>query len=354
MFKYLTIVVLLLFFSILPVMPVSSSINQAQTLYPGSFTLQVSPANHSDHSSYQLWCFKEIPLELVFSGLALSASVQIEGGRIEEIDRSHDQYSLLVYSSQDGYIRLELKDKKAGQCKLNWKYQNPHAAFLAFARMYAQYFHPWQRRFYLDYYISPIKGNQQKYPPEFFRHSYPVTLGAPYSWGGKQALQQIHSKLLHNGIKAYWMEYYQQKEKNHPVNLDADESCFDPRPGPENPSYWTGIDCSGLLEISSYWAGLRYDWREADLISTGDYRSASHFMKIQAGDIFILRRDGIVVHFGIISRKGPTIATTWIIHSAWFTSFRYNTNALLKVAETSMGEFRSFYTWEIRRYHERS
>jgi len=323
-----------------------------ETIYPGELSLKVNPVQAPDLKLYQIWCFENQNIELLFP--ALSSSVQFHANVSQGIEQKREGDQLLVSYTpiEDHYLQFRLEGSTEN-VTLKFRYKDPHQAFLSFTRMYAQYSYPWQRRFYLDYYITPIERNQRKYPDKSYHESYLVKLGAPYSWGGKQGLTTIHQKLLRNGAVAWWSQYYQRKAYMHPVNLDAFESCFDYIPGPENPQYWAGVDCSGLLEIACELSGLLYSWREASLIASGDYRGSPQFAQIQAGDIFVLKRDGIVVHFGVISRKGPTVSTTSIIHSAWFTSFRYNTNALLKVAETSLGEFRSFYTWEIRRYHAR-
>jgi hypothetical protein len=331
--------------------PVHSSASP-ETIYPGDLLLKIKPSQTEAEKSYQLWCFANQSIELIFPSLSSSAIFHANVSEGLEQKREGNQLTIRYSPTEDHYLQFWLEGSPENT-KLKYKYKDPHQAFLSFARMYAQYSYPWQRRFYLDYYITPIERNQRKYPDSAYQESYLVSLGAPYSWGGKQGLTTIHQKLLRNGLVAWWSEYYQRKTTMHPVNLDAFESCFDYIPGPENPQYWAGVDCSGLLEICCELSGLSYSWREAKLIATGDYRGSANFAQIQAGDIFVLKRDGIVVHFGAISRKGPTVSTTSIIHSAWFTSFRYNTNALLKVAETSLGEFRSFYTWEIRRYHAR-
>jgi hypothetical protein len=322
-------------------------------LQPGHHIAQPGSQAHTSSTKYQLWCFADNPIELSLNHFPENAELMVFNGQIEILSRANQNLNAILSVPIDQYLQFSFQGEQLRTIEFNWKYKDPHRAFLDFTRMYSSYAQPWQRRFYLDYYISPISANQRKYDNTHYMVSYPVTLGAPYSWGGKQYLQHIHHKILKNGSVNHWMEYYAQKSSMHPVNLDADESIWDYRPGPENPQYWTGVDCSGLLEVCCSMAGLIYSWRNAELIASGDYRSCSNFKNIRPGDIFVLKRDGIVVHFGAISRKGPTIATTWIIHSAWFTSFRYNTNALLKVAETSLSEFRSFYTWEIRRYHVR-
>ena len=343
---------ILVFFLVSPGQkPVQSSASP-ENIYPGNSIIKISQSQAQAEKNYQLWCFANQTIEIFFS--SLSPSVLFHANVSEGLEQKREGNQLIIRYSppEDHYLQFWLEGSTENT-PIKVKYLDPHQAFLSFARMYAQYSYPWQRRFYLDYYITPIERNQRKYPDSAYQESYLVRLGAPYSWGGKQGLTTIHQKLRRNGAVAWWSEYYQRKTTMHPVNLDAFESCFDYIPGPENPQYWAGVDCSGLLEIACELSGLVYNWREASLIATGDYRGSANFAHIRTGDIFVLKRDGIVVHFGVISRKGPTVATTSIIHSAWFTSFRYNTNALLKVAETSLGEFRSFYTWEIRRYHAR-
>ena len=134
-----------------------------------------------------------------------------------------------------------------------------------------------------------------------------------------------------------------------PPNLDEGESRWDYKPGLENPWYWAGVDCSGMLEKCCEYAGLIWDWRNVNVIASGDYRGTEGFKDVKAGDILILKRDGGVVHFGIISQKGFNLPTTYMIHSAWFTNYRYNTNTVQKVIETSITEFRSVYNWDIGR-----
>ncbi len=332
-------------------LPASSSF-ELRDLLPGQRVILLSTSSTQPEHAYQIWAFADQGIEMVFSHFTENMNLHLSGGELEIIARSSTQLIALMHAPRDQYVQFWVSgDASVDQCMLQWKYERPHQAFLEFARMYANYAHPWHRRFYLDFYLSPISSNERRYPNHHYYVAYPVDLGAPYSWGGKQSLTTIHQKILKNGPVDHWMEYYYNKDVMHPVNLDAYESCFDYIPGPENPIYWAGVDCSGLLEICSHMAGLLYSWRDAKVISKGDYRSASNFFDIRPGDIFILLRNGIVVHFGVVSKVGSTISSSYIIHSAWFTSYRYNTNALLKVAETSMAEFSSCYTWEIRRYH---
>jgi cell wall-associated NlpC family hydrolase len=237
---------------------------------------------------------------------------------------------------------------------IQFKYQNPYLAFKNFAVMFKEFAIPWQRRIYIEDYLSPIEGNQKKYPPEMFYISDLVNFGAPYTWGGKESLQSISVKLNKNNsvfdrVPEHFQEMVTHKNVMHPVNLDEGESIWDRPKGLESPVYWTGVDCSGLLEQCCYYAGLQWNWRTASVISSGDYRGASSFDQVLPGDVMVLKRNGIVVHFGVISQKGISIPTTSIIHSAWFTNYHYNTNTLQKVTETSLSEFRSVYTWDIVR-----
>jgi hypothetical protein len=181
-----------------------------------------------------------------------------------------------------------------------------------------------------------------------------VNFGAPYSWGGKQTLQIIFSKLTKNTqigeVKpSNFQDVYAQKNSMCPPNLDEGESRWDYQPGLESPWYWAGVDCSGILEKCCEYAGLVWDWRDVNVIASGDYRGTEGFNDVKAGDILILKRGGSVVHFGVISQKGFNLPTTYMIHSAWFTNYRYNTNTVQKVIETSITEFRSVYNWDIGR-----
>lgn len=237
---------------------------------------------------------------------------------------------------------------------IQFQYQNPHLAFKDFAVMFKELAIPWQRRIYIEDYLSPIEGNQMKYPPNMFHISDLVDFGAPYTWGGKESLQSISVKLNKNNsvfdrIPDHFQDMITHKSVMHPVNLDEGESIWDRPRGMESPAYWTGVDCSGLLEQCSYYSGLQWNWRTATVIASGDYRGAFSFDQVLPGDVMVLKRSGIVVHFGVISQKGVSIPTTSIIHSAWFTNYQYNTNTLQKVIETSLSEFRSVYTWDIVR-----
>ncbi len=237
---------------------------------------------------------------------------------------------------------------------IQFKYQNPHLALKDFAVMFKEFSIPWQRRIYIEDYLSPIEGNQKKYPPEMFHISDLVDFGAPYTWGGKESLQSISTKLNKNNsvfgrVPEHFQEMVTHKNAMHPVNLDEGESIWDRPKGMESPAYWTGVDCSGLLEQCCCYSGLQWNWQTARVIASGDYRGASSFDEVLPGDVMVLKRNGIVVHFGVISQKGISIPTTSIIHSAWFTNYQYNTNTLQKAVETSLSEFRSVYTWDIVR-----
>lgn len=298
-------------------------------------------------SSYTLYAF---------SNTAIVLECDDPNFRIEILDNEEDfvitsyPSTIQIQSNIHQPIVLRIHAKSATY----FRYQDPYVAFKEYATMFKEFAIPWQRRIYIEDYLSPIVGNQRKYPAEMFYIPDLVTFGAPYTWGGKESLQSIAWKLNKNNsvfdrVPNHFQEMIHHQGKMHPVNLDEGESIWDPSRGNENPSYWTGVDCSGLLQQCCLYAGLQWNWRSAPIIASGDYRGTRSFPTIQPGDVMVLKRDGMVVHFGVISKKGVSIPTTFMIHSAWFTNYHYNTNTLQKVVETSLSEFRSVYKWDIVR-----
>lgn len=351
--KIKSLVVMLTLF-LLFIFPESKSFSNsnATRIYPGNLTLKCINTEKETYM-YKVWLFFDNPLLIKFNNCSNNIKIIAKhesDGQLNEVKEERNNI-FIISSNKSGYIYFSIISfNKTENLKLS--YNDPYRALVSFARTYQEFSIQWQRRPYIENYISPIKGNIKKYSENLYEVNSTVNFGAPYSWGGKDFPENIASKIKANGDAKNWREYYNDKTK-HPTNLDACESIYDFKKGPENPTKWTGVDCSGLVEKSSYLAGLEYDYKNAPKISKGDFRGAESFTNVKEGDIFVLLRDNTIVHFGIISKKGPTTNTTFMIHSAWFTSLRYNTNGPLKVIETSIGEFRSLYSWEIIRFYEK-
>ncbi len=320
--------------------PSSRALENSQWTQPGSIA-DVS-------SSYKLYAFSTTNILLTCEDPHF------------HIDILDNPESFVITTEKPSTIQIQSKIHQPvvlrfhANSAVRFRYADPYIAFKEYAAMFKELSIPWQRRIYIEDYLSPIEGNQKKYPAEMFYLPDLVTFGAPYTWGGKESLQSIAMKLhknnsLFEGIPAHFQEMIRNQDVMHPVNLDEGESIWDPSRGNENPSYWTGVDCSGLLQQCCYYAGLLWNWRTAPRIASGDYRGTNSFSLVRPGDVMVLKRDGIVVHFGVISKKGVSIPTTYMIHSAWFTNYHYNTNTLQKVVETSLSEFRSVYQWDIVR-----
>jgi hypothetical protein len=354
MIKKIKSFVLLLTLFLLFILPISKSfsVSNATHIYPGNLTLKCINTEKETYL-YKVWLFSDNQILIKFNNSLDNLKIIAKTESGDQINVVKKENNLFIMSEdKSGYIYFSIVSPNQSE-NLKLTYSDPCKALVSFARTYQEFSIQWQKRIYIENYISPIKGNIKKYPENNYEVNSTVSFGAPYSWGGKDFPENIASKIKANGSVQTWREYYNDKTK-HPTNLDANESMYDFKKGPENPSKWAGVDCSGLVEKSSYLAGLVYDYKNAPpKISKGDFRGAKNFTSVKEGDIFVLLRDNTIVHFGIISKKGPTINTTFMIHSAWFTSLRYNTNGPLKVIETSIGEFSSLYSWEIIRFNEK-
>jgi hypothetical protein len=321
--------------------------------YPSSRALEnsrwIQPGSVIDDSlSYKIYAFATTDILLTCEDPNFRITILDNAERF--VITSEKPSTIQIQSEIHQPVVLRFHAKSA----VRFRYGDPHIAFKEYASMFKEFAIPWQRRIYIEDYLSPIEGNQIKYPAEMFYIPDLVTFGAPYTWGGKESLQSIAMKLnknnsLFEGVPAHFQDMINNQENMHPVNLDEGESMWDLSRGNENPSYWTGVDCSGLLQQCCYYAGLLWNWRSAPIVASGDYRGATSFPMVRPGDVMVLKRDGMVVHFGVISKKGVSIPTTYMIHSAWFTNYHYNTNTLQKVVETSLSEFRSVYQWDIVR-----
>lgn len=318
-------------------------------LYPGNLSIRSTISNDKQSFLYKVWVFSENPMIISIKDPNVQVEIIAKNEKEELVNISKEtENRFVILTNNDSYIHFSVNSTYKN-LKINLSYKYPYKAIVSFAKTYQEFSIPWQKRIYIENYISPIEGNERKYSEENYYISYLVDFGAPYSWGGKEFPDEIVNKLKINGTVNNWRDYYNTKVK-YPTNLDASESCYDYERGPENPQKWVGVDCSGLVEKCATLSGLIYDYHNSLIISKGDFRGAENFRDVREGDILVLLRDGVIVHFGLISKKGPTIETTYMIHSAWFTSLRYNTNGPLKVIETSIGEFRSLYNWNIIRF----
>ena len=340
---------LLLFVLIIPLE--SYSTDSIKKINLGDITLK-TVKNENNNLLYKIWIFSDNPIRIIVYDQNLIIKILTKHDKGNYLNTKEEKKNTFIISStKDGYLLFSIVSNISN---INAKvtYIDPYKAFVSFAKTYQEFSFPWHKRIYIDNYITPIKGNLRKFPDSLYNIPSLVEFGAPYSWGGKDFPDDILSKLNSNGKVSLWQDYYNDKSK-HPTNLDALESCYDLSKGPENPYNWTGVDCSGLIEKCAELSGLIYDYHNSPIISEGDFRGAKNFSNVEEGDVLVLLRDNNICHFGMISRKGLTVEKTYMIHSAWFTSLRYNTNSILKVIETSIGEFRSLYSWEIIRFNEK-
>ena len=350
--KKLSLYIILLFLVLIFIFPFQTySLSTIKKIYPGSLVLKTIN-NEKGEYLYKIWIFSDNPIIINILDQNISTKIITKHDKGDYLNTKEEKKnSYIISSAIDGYLLFSIV-ANIESINLKVLYKDPYKAFVGFAKTYQEFAVPWHKRIYIENYITPIKGNLREYPDNLYNISSLVEFGAPYSWGGKDFPDVIAQKIKENGKVSLWQDYYNDKTK-HPTNLDALESCYDSSRGPENPYNWTGVDCSGLIEKCADLSGLIYDYHNSPIISNGDFRGAKNFLNVKEGDVLVLLRDNSICHFGLISRKGMTIDTTYMIQSAWFTSLRYNTNSILKVIETSIGEFRSLYSWEIIRFNEK-
>jgi len=300
----------------------------------------ISSSNNAE--IWQCYTWKENPILIEVKGSAEIALLTPDPAH--ELIVSNGEYK--VISQRDGTLSLRIltTDRASFRCR----YTLPNRAMVSFASLYSRLAIRWQKRLYHQNRLDSLHPTPNEMNPSF-PHAGEQLTGAPYVWGGKQSLQEIVRKLKAYPSDQSWLSIRLQFPEGAGVNLDEGESAWDTPKGSEYPPQWCGLDCSGLVEQCARYAGLRYDWPHAPRIATGTYQGIDHYENLQPGDVVMILKRGILVHFGIVSKKGYSVRTTKIIHTVWFTNYRLHHNSVLKTIETSLAELSNLYEYQFIR-----
>lgn len=254
---------------------------------------------------------------------------------------------MILSSSEDTFFSFSVQGDKSAQFRC--VYQSPAKAFVSFARLYSHLAIPWHKRLYHQNRLDPLDTKLIQEADLLKPLTGEQKTGAPYVWGGKQSLEDIVKKLRQHPSDQSWLSVRAHYPNLSQVNLDEGESAWDNPKGSEIPSQWCGLDCSGLVEQCARYAGLQYNWRQAPVIASGTCHGIDHFEDLQAGDVVMVFKRGILVHFAILSNKGYSVQSSRIIHTVWFTNYHLHHNSILKTIETSLAELSNGYEYQFIR-----
>lgn len=302
----------------------------------------ISLSAYSSGSVWEVFVWKDNPLVLESKG-----SIHIVPTQKISPDSWSLDAKMILSSSEDTLFSFSVQGDTTSQFRCI--YQSPAKAFVSFAKLYSHLAIPWQKRLYHQNRLDPLD-------PKLIQESdlqKPLVgeqkIGAPYVWGGKQSLEEIIKKLKQHPPDQSWLSVRTHFPNVSQVNLDEGESAWDTPRGSEIPSSWCGLDCSGLVEQCARYAGLQFNWRQATVIASGTCHGIDHFEDLQAGDVLMVIKRGILVHFAILSHKGHSVQSSRIIHTVWFTNYRLHHNSILKTMETSLAELSNLYEYQFIR-----
>ncbi len=303
--------------------------------------ITVSPAENT--AVWECYAWKGNPILLDWKG-KIELVVLDNDAQVHRLEYSSSQVK--ITSLHDSFFRFQVKSAAAGNVRC--RYASPHLAMVSYASLYNRLAIPWQKRLYHQNQLDKLNPTANDYHPELPQVGEQIT-GVPYVWGGKQSLQEIVRKLSQHPTNQSWLSVRVQYPDVPCVNLDEGESAWDSPKGTEFPSIWCGLDCSGLVEQCARYAGLQYNWRQAPLVASGTYQGIDHYEQLQPGDVIMILKKGILVHFGILSKKGSSVRTTKMIHTVWFTNYRLHHNSVLKTIETPLAELSNQYEYQFVR-----
>jgi len=322
-------------------------------IFPGSLHSSVKPIpvtigrwiSITPASSGLIWevcLWKNNPLVFEPKGAIRIVPTQLNLSNAWSLDSQ-----MILSSSEDTIFTFSVQGDPSSSFRCVYKF--PGKAMVSFAGLYKNLAIPWQKRLYHQNRLDSLNPAQIKKTDLNQPLVGEQKTGAPYVWGGKQSLEEIIKKLRQHPPNQSWLSIRSQFSVSSQVNLDEGESAWDTPKGTEIPSQWCGLDCSGLVEQCARYAGLTYNWRQAPLIATGTSHGIDHFENLQPGDVLMVFKKGILVHFAILSYKGNSVQTSRIVHTVWFTNYRLHHNSILKTMETSLGELSNLYEYQFVR-----